>query len=139
MSWPVQHILRLGAVLFALGCLYPPWVQTVHRGQIQGSEPLGYAWVFRPPKPKIKSEPAATSFDRNFDPDKPKQRIHPSWNDLPETVLSKLPDDPRPPNEDSFATDGIAVSVDLARLLIEVVALGALVGIGVTFVRKRPA
>jgi len=120
----MRHILRIGAVLLLLVCLYPPWVQTVHRGQVLGSEPLGYAWVFRPPKPKIKADPV--TFNPNFNPDPLARLPDDPWQKLPETT------------ENSFAMKGIAVGVDLARLLIEVVALGALVGLGVTFIRKRP-
>lgn len=121
----MNHVLRLGAVFLMLVCLFPPWVQTVHRGQVLGSEPLGYAWVFTPPKPKIKANPIL--FNPNFNPD--------ALSRLPDDPLQKLPET----NENSFAMQGIAVGVDLSRLLVEAVALGALVGLGMTFARKRPA
>jgi hypothetical protein len=125
----MNHLLRIGAVLFTLVCLFPPWVQTVHRGQVQGSEPLGYAWVFRPPRPKIKAEPPRAgdlSYLLDLKPDAPGS-----------AVLSSLPDDPG--LEDSFAMKGIAIGIDLARLTFEILALVALVGVGMTFARKRPA
>jgi hypothetical protein len=34
---------------------------------------------------------------------------------------------------------GIAIGIDLARLAFEILALVALVGVGMTFARKRPA
>jgi len=48
----MKHILRLGAMLIVLVCLFPPWIQTVHGGQVRSETPVGYALIFKPPKPE---------------------------------------------------------------------------------------
>lgn len=47
----MKHILRIAAVLLMLICLFHPWVQTTHFGQVRSETPVGYALIFKPPSP----------------------------------------------------------------------------------------
>ena len=51
MRWSMNHTLRIAAVMLMLICLFPPWTQTVHFGQIRSETPVGYALIFKPPSP----------------------------------------------------------------------------------------
>ena len=122
----MKLVLKGFCILLFLACLIPPWVQVVHRGQVRGSEPLGYAWIFRPPRPRL---PPITSpnprYDWNFDPDAPK--INPAWNALPEADAAPAP----------FANKGVAVALDFGRLGFEILGLLALGGLGLAFAWRR--
>lgn len=88
MRWSKNYTLRVAALMLLLICLFPPWTQTVHFGQVRSETPVGYAFIFNPPRP---------------------------------------------------AKDGIVFGIvmDTRRLLCEIAATLALLGIAWTFTRKR--
>ena len=123
-------VLLVGAILFVLSALFPPWVHEFKWGVRQGAQPLGYAFLSRPPTPRFLLPPmeAKQALNQNFDPDKA------SWNDLP------VADGPAPERDPiAYASGGNTIRIDFSRLALEWVAIAGLLGIAWILARKRPA
>jgi hypothetical protein len=50
MNKSQKTILVVGLLLLGLMCLFPPWLETLDVRSIHTEKPLGYYFVFSPPK-----------------------------------------------------------------------------------------
>lgn len=131
----MKQVLRMGGGVLVVVCLFPPWVQDVHRGQLKGSQPLGHAWIFRPPAPRLEQPVAKPAFNPNFNPDAPGRMER--LPDDPWAALPDVADDPGAREPDPFSTKGISVHIDASRIALEIIAVLALLAVAMTFRRKK--